>query len=766
MNNVWICSEKTLSQIHQEVKESCTFQEFQESQLKKNQKQLLEKIQFLQENLCINFIQQSLYGADVKISKPFYETEFNFEIQKTLDQFGLNKQSINQFIYLLTKNIQKFAETIDFNKMPSINSQAPFIPYDLTPFQFILYSTLPSIFGYCWCSELAESYINFIFHALAYNPTFLDTYMTYSFSNFIRVSNGSIFFKSTMTDVLLDIIKNSYTKIKEQELYEKASTILINMKKNISLLPRHVRRIIRRFFGEKESTIMSPESFVVYCLIIPALKQPKEWGIVDPTVMITSATLTNLNSLSYLFQEALIKVSLKDLKQHLLDFVSECDNVDESSDLVQVSQIMPLMGSDTLHLVFSLPDLIALVYLVKNSGISDILKQINENIPTDKPVPLIFTQIDLKEYSQYQITATGEQITDSSDNNILISTFFKFFEETSVCNTAPHNLKDFISFHKRKAELENKVTVQLILQKLIKICPPEGSVEWNDITPSLEDELQRQKVILSLGEEKISKLAAITEILDQTINDLQILFESPKSIYPSLLFETFIDMNIDIKTSFEKRSVGYAFNLDSFYSLFDSITKKINDQFSDVSVVQKVIFNLHSWLMLQIPFDSYQSSHREFAELDEILFHPPEESISYYCIDPAPKKDKILFEYTNIFEEAIDQLKQARNITIPLVALKNFKNCVNMLNRLFMIEYGSSAQADELTPLIHYLLLSAHIPDLYSFVMYMNDFLSVLSLKGLMIMEESDLVGLTHIVNHVKSITGYLKTGLKNELQD
>ena len=497
MSDVWIGSEKTLSQIHQEIKETVTCQEFQESLVKKNQQKLLEKIQILQVNSCLNYIQQSLYGADVNILRPFYDTEFDFEIHKDLEEYGLDWQTINQFYYFATKNLQKFAETVNFKKIPATNSQAPFVPYDMTPFQFVLYTALPSLFGYCWCSELAESYIDFIFHAVLNNPTFLDTYMTYSFANFIRVSDGLSFFKNSMSGIIYDIFRNYTGKINEQDLFSMAENIVTNMITNISLLPRHVRRIIRRFFGQKESEIMTPEEFVVYTMILPALKQPKEWGIINPTLLINSTTVNNLNSLSNLFLESLKKVSLRSLKQRISDFVTECDNVDESSDLVQVSQIMPLMESDTLHMVVSLPDVLALVYLVRNSGISDIFnKQIGENINLNLSVPLKFTEIELKEYSQYQITATETQNITLGNDNPLVYTFFKFFEDTTVCDIAPNNIEDFLVFHMRKAKLENKVIIQLILQKLVTIFPAKYTLEWNDIIPSLLDELQRQKVVI------------------------------------------------------------------------------------------------------------------------------------------------------------------------------------------------------------------------------------------------------------------------------
>ena len=758
MNNVWINSQKTLNEIHQDVKETVTCQEFQESLVKKNQQKLLEKIQTLQEHSCLNFIQQTLYGADVKISKPFYDTEFDFKIHDNLEEFNLNGQSLNKFFYYVTKNIQKFAETVNFLKIPAMNSLALFVPFDITPFQWILYSTLPSIFGYCWCSELAESYIDFIFHAVLNNPTFLDTYMTYSFANFIRVSDGETFFKSSMSSVLLDVVKNQSGKITEQELFTIAENILLNMINNISLLPRHARRIIRRFFGQKESEIMAPEEFVVYSMIMPALKQPKEWGIINPTLFISSSTITNLNSLSNLFRDSLKKVSLRSLKQHLSDFVSECDNVDESSDLVQVSQIMPLMDSDTLHMVISIPDILALAYLVRNSEISDTFnKQINENVNINVTVPFAFTEIELKEYSQYQITATETQKMNVDNDNALIYTFFKFFEDTAVCDIAPNNLEDFLNFHKRKAELENKVIVQLNLQKLIRIFPEKDTMEWCDIIPSLQNELQRQKVVISLDEEKISKISAISDKIDKKINDLKHLFESPKSQYPSLIFESFIDMNLELKNSFESQISTFVSQLDSFYTLFETFTKHIHDKIQPEVIANNVILNLHSWMLIQIPFDSYKAEHPLYSQKDLILMNPPDTAINYYCVEPAPQKVRILFEYENIFKEAISQLNLARTTLIPLVAFNHVNNAVNILNRLFFIEYGSSAQADELTPLIHFLLLQVKIPDFYTFVMYLNDFMSQLTIRNLISLEESETVGLTHIVNHTQSIVSFIE---------
>ena len=755
MNYPWISSERSLNELHQEAKETCNCRKFQESQMEVNQKNVLQKIQILQENLYQNYILQNLFGSDVNTTlKPFFQTEFNSEIVQNIEDFKINKQAVNQFFNLFTKNLSKFASTVNFEKIPSTNDALPFIPFNFYPLQFILYSTLPSIFGYCWCSELAESYIDFIFKAALTNPTFRSPFLALSFSNFIKINTGPVFFRESMQEVIFEIIKKSYVKIKEEELYEYAKQILVNMKENVSLLPRHVRRIIRRFFGIEESRIMSAQQFTVHAMILQPLKQPKEWGITYSTAYLSPLCVNNLNTLGSIFIDA-TKLNRPSETQTLLnEFISECENVDECSDLLLVSQVMPLMASDSLHLVTTLPDILALVFLVKNSEVSAILKGVAEDIPTNINVPLRFIQIELKEFSQFQITASDAQDITASDDNALTFSFFKFFELADVCDVAPNDLSAFIKFHKGKADLEKRVNVQLILRRLISFCPQENSIEWSDIVPALEDELQRQRVVISLGEESLSKLSVLSERLQKKTEELKAAFESQKAIMYSQIFDAFIDNNQDIKDTFEKRSLGYAYDVEKFYDVFELVSKRLLD-FSDKSVFSKIVFNLHTWMMMQIPFDSYRTSHLQFAEDDKMLENPPDNSIDVFCYQPSPNNVKKLFGYKEVFDEATSHLRYARYALIPLLSLQHVNKCINMLNRLFTIEYGGPAQADELTPLIHYLLLSSKIPNLVTFTYYMSDFLSTLNTKGLIQLEEWEVVGLTHLINHVKSIIDY-----------
>ena len=137
---------------------------------------------------------------------------------------------------------------------------------------------------------------------------------------------------------------------------------------------------------------------------------------------------------------------------------------------------------------------------------------------------------------------------------------------------------------------------------------------------------------------------------------------------------------------------------------------------------------------------------------DSFLSHPPEKMVQELCIAPSAEKVRKLFDNTEIFSLAIAEISEARIIPIPVIALGHLNEAIYILNTLFFMEYGSGAQADELTPIIVYLILKCRIPNMYSFVMYLKDFLLNLCTKQFMIIKESNIVGLTHIINHVTSI--------------
>lgn len=739
---------RSLNNLHQDVKKTCTRREFQRSHILKQQTFVLEKIINLQQKICLNCIQQCQYGANVDDSlAPFYFSTVSYELQTKFEKGGIDKQNLDQFFIQLSKNLNQFSSTVDFTKLANLDDEI-LIPYDFCPAHFILSSTLPSIFGYCWSSEFAESYIDFLFNTALVNPTFTSAHFTFSLSNFLRISIGSTFYKRSMGSEIYNLVTSFKTQ--DGDLLAIVSGIINNMHQNIQLIPRHVRRIIRRFLNIDENKLFTAESFVCECLIVPAIKQPKEYGVIDYSLTISPNIFTKLNNLCGKFLEASCGDPDSDLHKKFASFVSECADVDEIADLPLVSQILPLLGNQNLPLVLSVPDACCLAYLVRYSDCPNNLKSLAEKIATKSVSPFRFVSVILDDLSD---NTNEEKETCSPITKLL----FNFFRIAPIYENSPNELNSFTAFHQKKAEQEQDDDTQILLQRIICTYPEKCSKEFADILPDLEDELNRQKLFATKEEESLAKLSVLCSKIDSRAEFYDKQFEDPHNAFYSLIFEDFINSLDDFK-DLERRSLEYIISVPKFISIFDTYYKILHSSkiMADDETFKKLVICLHTWFMMQIPLDAYVPFHPPYKSIDDLFMSPSEKMINELCIDPAGSKVKKLFQNVEIFQLAIDQMSEARKFSIPCIALEHLNNAMNILSMLFFMEYGSSAQADELTPIIHYLLLKCGVPNLFSFVMYLSDYFYLLTTKGILTIEESKIVGLTHIINHVTSIVEYI----------
>jgi hypothetical protein len=170
---------------------------------------------------------------------------------------------------------------------------------------------------------------------------------------------------------------------------------------------------------------------------------------------------------------------------------------------------------------------------------------------------------------------------------------------------------------------------------------------------------------------------------------------------------------------------------------------------------QPLLVYYHCHLMRQNGFPKFQYDFPKFAVFDKRISEVSEDMVRSFCVDPAPASARLLFS-NPVLTDAIALLKEGWEYEVPLIALPRIASAIELLNDIYFLSNGSPAQADALTPLIHYLLMKCGIGNIYSYVKYLDGYVRKLVEEGLLHLPEVVLVALTHMANHVDSLAGFL----------
>lgn len=757
-----------LNDIHKQAKEVLTQNYFHLSNIKGKQVEVLQKIDQVQKEYSFLTVITSFFGMDKQKSyTDFYSNSSNYEIINDPIEYGFMKSKLILFIQQFAKSLPQLAPILNFDSISNF-------PLQIDPIEYLLYSTIPSLFGHFWCSELIDQYIDFIFTLNFSNPTFSNRYLELSFTNFIRVTCNTKFFSQSFNSPILSILYYDINMTPKQC----AELIISKMHENIFLLPRHIRRLISRFCDNyKEGQIISPSLFVALCIVSPPLNYPKEWGVIDSKYYIDSAGKEKLRQVSDIILGISKNVSeTNELTYQFNDFVNVVSEIDEQRDKISISNVLPLLGQESIPLLFSLLDITLLAYLVAHSPCPMLLKGTAEQIGrsqqqkkqtkegSKKLYNLLFS-CNVKSIGQFQIDHDNFLSIDNEQSNShysYLSAIFSFFEKANVISDAPSNsLKDFLHFHKKYSNNIKDSKSELALRLIDSLLPDENSQEYYDILPSLNDELRRQKSLTQANSNFFLDLVILNQKFDQSLSQLSNLYKISINAYTSKLFATFIESNDAIQ---EQLALIYPEILASderFCDLFITTRPILKDYMKTVKFPQifdSFMQHFHCWMLYQLPFEKFHMVQPMFDLMGEIIEKADDKVIQLFCVAPAPAKIKHLFQNVPLFEEARSLLQKGRKIENPLIALPSLSAAIEVLNRTFQLEFEDNAQADELTPLIHFLFLTCKIPALFSFIKYLDFYISPLLEKQAITLDENSIVGLTHLINHIDSLYAFLKS--------
>jgi hypothetical protein len=170
-------------------------------------------------------------------------------------------------------------------------------------------------------------------------------------------------------------------------------------------------------------------------------------------------------------------------------------------------------------------------------------------------------------------------------------------------------------------------------------------------------------------------------------------------------------------------------NKSSFKDIFSGLLTQLS-WFSEPigeSLYPDLAHHLHSHVMNFLPLKDFQHAHRTLTAVDAALVSIGEQSVPQYCIPFAPEKIRPLFSSPGLFVFAIQHLKRAAIIEIPLEALAEIAQCFDILAELYTLEVGTQPTPEDLAPLVTFTFLICKVNNLVSVCRYIEHYLGDLA---------------------------------------
>jgi hypothetical protein len=403
-----------------------------------------------------------------------------------------------------------------------------------------------------------------------------------------------------------------------------------------------------------------------------------------------------------------------------------------------VSEIMKLLNDTGVTLFVPLHGIRLILNLLKGSPLELDLKRFTVQLEkmAECPINVIFEsgQIALSNYAEVAIPPT--QVVPRNEAACLVLALLERLPFNSAAPDA--SLVEFLDFHRRRALIESDN------KSLIDIDNVRAKGVKDSVVLGVKDCLLRLKQENENRSEDIMELAAIYSELCGIQKNLELVVRIGYDAYNGRKF-----------TELLPKPPRFVIGPEGFCNWFVRGLSSLRLDGKDESS-QSLIAHYHNYVMRYIDFSWFLAAFPEHSRFDRLISKASDEMIRSFCVDPAPLSARKLFS-SSAFEEAILMMKKGRTYEIPLIALPKISSAIEILNQMYFLANECPAQADALTPLVHYLLLKCAIPDIYSYVRYLDEYTRPLIDIDVLVLPEVLGVGLTHMVNHLDSLVRFLQ---------
>jgi hypothetical protein len=249
-------------------------------------------------------------------------------------------------------------------------------------------------------------------------------------------------------------------------------------------------------------------------------------------------------------------------------------------------------------------------------------------------------------------------------------------------------------------------------------------------------------------------IARVTIHLDAEVDTYRRKADQSYSILYGCLLSSFLEQEASLPGIFLSRRNEFLVDKKQFMDFIGLSLSKLKQWVSSIAdfAFPHVAAHLHTWVMQRMPLDQFIQYHEECGMKDSDLFDVPKRLIEDVCIKPAPPKLRQIFDHPPLFQFCTTELRNAEFVELPLEAIERITAAIALIQKMFELAFGGAPQADEMTPLFNYALLSSELTKMFSLHKYLEHFLLEMPPGDVHFLDEGRSVALTHFVNQASSL--------------
>jgi hypothetical protein len=440
----------------------------------------------------------------------------------------------------------------------------------------------------------------------------------------------------------------------------------------------------------------------------------------------------------------------------LSGFLMKLIDVDVSPEFLggpSLSRILELMGETTTQCLFSIPDVCVLATALNSVGFPAAAA-----VPTSRAFEFGFFRLDVRrfEFALPAPRATRSKSFETVSSRVVVAarSIYKFMECETAREDSPESLTEFLRTYEASArahgclpKLKWVTHIALKLQQL----PAE---EFSAILDALDAEIRRQRETLGANHALLTGISRAVIDLDEQIDGYRQRTERAfEPLYNSLL-GLFLGQAPQIQATVNTQKGQLFVDKKAFVDCFTGGLEKLKGFLAPIAphTFSAVAAHFHSWLMQRLTLDEFIQCHEEYVASDELLTGVTKAVINQLCIIPAPKQLKSILAHPPLFQFCEIELLNAEFLELPIEAIVKIASAINLIQKMFELAHGCAPQADEMTPLFNFALLSSGTSKLFSLQNYLKHFIYELPQGDARMLNDQTSVALAHFIHHVESL--------------
>jgi hypothetical protein len=753
-----IPSVRVLNDFHAEVKHITANCNFHASELRNARRLFIAKTKELQDlrgvvSLISHYYSKTTPATLSEICQvPVVQSHTIHACERLLEITSLPqsvRSDIPKFLKQLYAQAKKLPEL--FASLGEVNESPPYLPNSLRVRDFLGCSTIPALFGYYWTVELQLAFIQFVSDVADHLPASVfqslhEHWLIDVIRNYVLASDIDRFFAAAATDIVAGLCK-----LKDPtwgQVMDATRALVNSMLGHMALFPADVRYLLKRVSESaqaQERRLATVEMLFMYGVLLPALANPKAYGLIPRTVFAdlslpaSGRALTNLGQVFLLilhveqaaakFQDpggtSVVDIPFETFLNRLIDVTEGELSGPRLLDLV------PVGGSHFILVTFSLPDVYLLVEICERVGVIPQLADFAKKFPLRQTAPFEFFRYENWDFASYGLKKPPmpEIEMDKPPNlapSAAAAALYKFLAFANIDKNAPPGYEEFTEYYEKNMITWQMYDTEVYLRHLYVIYNGVPAEDRPTVLPALEDEMRRHNKFLDAHRRGLTEISHYMRELAVPLRRISGKLEIARSSLANQILTLFLQANptviSDLKTSKEDIQLQKT-AFKTFFTTSFARMKKFVQPYGE-HILPDVARLFHSYLMQFLPFSEFQVFHRQFERCDKHMLDVADEIIIKGCISPAPERIRTFFASPELFLFAIHSLRRATVLQLPLEALAEIADCFDLLTDLYGLESDGPPSHADLTPLFNFAVLTCRTGTILSLFKYIEHYTS------------------------------------------